>query len=65
MEFIRQRNFDRMHYRAAIRVLWLNMKKDAVAIGEKRQKLRDQGHEVGSILTDTRTVKEILSDDKK
>jgi len=41
------------------------MKKDAVAIGEKRQKLRDQGHEVGSILTDTRTVKEILSDDKK
>lgn len=36
LKFAKQRNMDRLQYRAVIRLLWLNMKNNAIAIGEFR-----------------------------
>ena len=63
LKFVKQRNFDRLQYRMVLRKLFLEMRQNAFALGEKRSKQRAEGKQIGSILQDPRPVKEILAAD--
>ena len=53
--------FDRLQYRAVLRTLFLKMKNEAIAIGEKRAKEREEGKQVCPIMQDKRKVAAILA----
>ena len=59
--FAQQRNNDRTQCRNMLRMIWLKAKNNAIAIGEMRQKQRDEGQQVEYIMAETRTCKEILA----
>jgi len=61
LKFAKTRNFDRLQYRIVLRQLFLKMKNEAIAIGEKRANERAEGKEVGPIMEESRKIAEILA----